>query len=200
MGPSAALLVPESFDDGAALLAATRESGAGGSGRQASRLALPPGRAQRRLDQGAAPRHPVVRRRRLGSTARRMPGRMASLLVGTPTGDGLLAYDGAVGSGLHRTPRSDAALREVLAGIEVEAPRFHPSAELPPRRRHLRRADPRGGRDTPRARRSGAAAPAGDRADASGPHGERRARGRRGGPMKRAEHPAPTRSMGVPLR
>jgi bifunctional non-homologous end joining protein LigD len=128
VGPSAALLVPESFDDGAALLAATRESGLEGvvAKRRAS-----PYRPGVRSDDWIKVPHRATRSYVVGGWkhSEAMPGRMASLLVGTPTGDGLLAYDGAVGSGL--TDRLDAALREVLAGIEVEAPRFHPSAELP---------------------------------------------------------------------
>ena len=128
VAPATRLHVPESFVDGEALLAATRERGLEGvvAKRRAS-----PYRPGVRSDDWIKVPHRATRSYVVGGWkhSEAMPGRMASLLVGTPTGDGLLAYDGAVGSGL--TDRLDAALREVLAGIEVEAPRFHESAELP---------------------------------------------------------------------
>ena len=128
VAPAPGLLVPESFDDGEALLAATRERGLEGvvAKRRAS-----PYRPGVRSDDWIKVPHRATRSYVVGGWKHSgaMPGRMASLLVGTPTGDGRLAYDGAVGSGL--TDRLDAALREVLAGIEVETPSFHASAELP---------------------------------------------------------------------
>jgi bifunctional non-homologous end joining protein LigD len=58
------------------------------------------------------------------------PGRpLASLLVGTPTADGLLVFDGAVGSGL--AERELAALFVVLQEIKRDERPFHWAASLP---------------------------------------------------------------------
>lgn len=128
VAPGERLLVPEAFDDGNALLAATRERGLEGvvAKRRAS-----PYRPGVRSDDWVKVPHRTTRSYVVGGWkhSEAMPGRMASLLVGTPTGDGLLAYDGAVGSGL--TGALDTALRTVLADIETSAAPFHPSAELP---------------------------------------------------------------------
>ena len=92
--------VPGSFEDGPALWEATAAQGLEGvvAKRRASRYR--PGvrhpdwvkAAHRRT------RSFVVGGHRPGTSPG--PGRIGSLLVGTPVGDGLLRYDGAVGSGL----------------------------------------------------------------------------------------------------
>ena len=128
VAPRPTVQVPEAFADGEALLAATRERGLEGVVAKRRASAYRPGV---RSDDWIKVPHRATRSYVVGGWkhSEAMPGRMASLLVGTPTGDGLLAYDGAVGSGL--TDRLGAALREVLAGIAVAAPPFHESAELP---------------------------------------------------------------------
>jgi len=128
VAPSAGLLVPESFADGAALLEATRERGLEGV---VAKRRSSPYRPGVRSDDWVKVPHRTTRSYVVGGWKHSdaMPGRMASLLVGTPTGDGLLSYDGAVGSGL--TGRLDSALRTVLAEIEVGAAPFHASPELP---------------------------------------------------------------------
>jgi bifunctional non-homologous end joining protein LigD len=100
--------VPGSFDDGRALLESTRSQGLEGvmAKRRTSRYR--PG--VRSPDWVKVPN----RRTRsvvIGGWKARADSasRLASLLVGTPTDDGLLRYDGAVGSGL-----SDAESRTVL--------------------------------------------------------------------------------------
>jgi bifunctional non-homologous end joining protein LigD len=54
------------------------------------------------------------------------PGRVGSLVVGSPVGDGLLALDGAAGSGL--TDAMQRALRSVLDDLVVDAPPFEDAA------------------------------------------------------------------------
>jgi bifunctional non-homologous end joining protein LigD len=128
VAPGTGLLVPESFADGAALLEATRERGL--EGVVAKRRASPYRQGVRSDDWIKVP-HRTTRSYVVGGWkhSEAMPGRMASLLVGTPTGDGMLSYDGAVGSGL--TSALDTALRTVLAEIETPDAPFHESGDLP---------------------------------------------------------------------
>jgi len=116
------VVVPSAFDDGAALFASTVEQGLEGviAKRRASRYV--PG--ARSTDWIKVP-HRLTRSYVVGGWKSRTdsPGRLASLLVGSPTADGMLRYDGAVGSGLSEAEL--AAVHGVLREIEVEAGPFH---------------------------------------------------------------------------
>ena len=115
------IVVAEAFDDGAALLAGTEAAGLEGvvAKRRSSRYQ--PG--VRSADWIKVP-HRRTRSYVIGGWKARpdSPSRLASVLVGTPTAEGTLVYDGAVGSGL--SARESHALREVMAEIEVPAPPF----------------------------------------------------------------------------
>jgi bifunctional non-homologous end joining protein LigD len=128
VAPSPHVLVPESFDDGEALLDSTRERGL--EGVVAKRRGSPYRPGVRSSDWIKVPhrttRSYVVGGWKLGTAASRS---LASLLVGTPTGDGKLLYDGAVGSGI--TQRQADALLAVMADLETRDPPFHVSSELP---------------------------------------------------------------------
>ena len=121
--------VPSSFDDGPALWEATSAQGLEGvvAKRRASRYH--PGVrhpdwvkvAHRRT------RSFVVGGHRPGSSPG--PGRIGSLLVGTPVGDGLLHYDGAVGSGLSAAVQR--AVRTILDETATSIPAFDTLDLLP---------------------------------------------------------------------
>ena len=124
--------VPASFDDGPALLVATAEQGL--EGVVAKRLNSPYQVGVRSSDWVKVPhrrtRSVVVGGYRPGSS----PGRhrIGSLLVGTPVGDGLLSYDGAIGSGLSQGDQR--AVRELIdATLRAEAPFDPPTDERFPR-------------------------------------------------------------------
>ena len=116
------VVVPAAFDDGDALFASTVEQGLEGviAKRRASRYV--PG--SRSSDWIKVP-HRLTRSYVVGGWKSRTdsPGRLASLLVGSPTADGMLRYDGAVGSGLSEAEL--AAVHGVLREIEGEASPFH---------------------------------------------------------------------------
>jgi bifunctional non-homologous end joining protein LigD len=111
-----AVVVPESFDDGEALVRTTAERGLEGVVAKRRRSTYQPGVRSR--DWVKVP-HRVAHSFVVGGWKSRAdsPGRLASLLVGTPAGEGMLAFDGAVGSGLG----DDEArtLLEVLRDIET---------------------------------------------------------------------------------
>ncbi len=115
------IVVAETFDDGAALLAGTEAAGLEGvvAKRRSSRYQ--PG--VRSADWIKVP-HRRTRSYVIGGWKARpdSPSRLASVLVGSPTVDGALTYDGAVGSGL--TARESHALTEVLREIETTASPF----------------------------------------------------------------------------
>lgn len=123
--PSSRVVVGESFDDGEALLAATAEAGLEGVVAKRRTSAYRPG--VRSGDWVKVP-HRGTASYVVGGwkTRRSAPGRLASLLVGTPVGDGLLRYDGAVGSGLDGATAS--VLAEVLGDLELAE---HPFDEAP---------------------------------------------------------------------
>jgi bifunctional non-homologous end joining protein LigD len=115
------IIVADAFDDGAALLAGTAAAGLEGvvAKRRSSRYR--PG--VRSPDWIKVP-HRRTRSYVIGGWKARpdSPSRIASVLVGSPTVDGALAYDGAVGSGL--TARESQALIEVLRDIETPTAPF----------------------------------------------------------------------------
>ena len=116
------VVVPPAFDDGAALFASTVEQGLEGviAKRRTSRYV--PGA---RSSEWIKVPHRLTRSYVVGGWKSRTdsPARLASLLVGSPTADGMLRYDGAVGSGLSEAEL--AAVHGVLREIEVEASPFH---------------------------------------------------------------------------
>jgi bifunctional non-homologous end joining protein LigD len=116
------VLAPDGFDDGAAL--ARTMLAQGWEGVVAKRRASPYRPGVRSADWIKVPHrvtHPVV----VGGWKSRddAPNRLMSLLVGAPTDDGMLRYEGAVGSGM-----SEAELRTVTAVLRdiarAESP-FH---------------------------------------------------------------------------
>ncbi len=102
-------VVADSFDDGAALFESTAARGLEGVVAKRLDSRYQPG--VRSPDWRKIP-HRCTRSLVIGGWKSRAdsPGRLASLLVGTPTDDGKLRYEGAVGSGL-----SDVQSRTVLA-------------------------------------------------------------------------------------
>jgi bifunctional non-homologous end joining protein LigD len=110
------VVVADSFDDGAALLAGTEAAGLEGVVAKRRTSHYQPG--VRSSDWIKVP-HRRTRSYVVGGWKARpdSPSRLASVLVGTPTVGGTLVYDGAVGSGL--SARESHALLEVMAEIEV---------------------------------------------------------------------------------
>jgi len=115
------IVVAEAFDDGAALLSGTEAAGLEGvvAKRRASRYQ--PG--VRSADWIKVP-HRRTRSYVIGGWKARpdSPSRLASVLVGSPTVEGTLVYDGAVGSGL--SGRESHALTEVLHEIATPTTPF----------------------------------------------------------------------------
>ena len=127
VAPCPAVVVPQSFDDGPALLASTLEQGLEGVVAKRRSSVYQPGV---RSPDWVKVAHRVSDSYVIGGWRRGQAGRrLASLLVGTPTADGLLRYDGAVGSGL--SEREVGALLPVLAEIARDERPFHWSAALP---------------------------------------------------------------------
>jgi bifunctional non-homologous end joining protein LigD len=129
--PGPFVVVPESFDNGVALLETTESQGLEGVVAKKVDSVYRPG--VRSTDWIKVPhrrRHSYV----IGGWKRGVSsGRpLASLLVGTPTADGLLVFDGAVGSGLGE--RELSALLPVLSEITREERPFHWAASLPDER------------------------------------------------------------------
>lgn len=116
--------VPQAFDDGPGLLAATAARGLEGVVAKRREAPYQPGR--RSPDWVKVPhrrtRSFVVGGWKAGTAPG--PGRIGSLLVGTPAGDGRLVYDGAVGSGL--SAALQRTLRAVLDDLTVAAAPFDP--------------------------------------------------------------------------
>jgi bifunctional non-homologous end joining protein LigD len=121
--------VPPSFDDGGALFEATAAEGLEGVVAKRRESSYHPG--VRHPDWVKTPhrrrRSFVVGGYRPGTSPG--PGRIGSLLVGTPVGDGRLSYDGAVGSGL--SAAEQRTLRAVLDQTAVDRPPFDDAASLP---------------------------------------------------------------------
>jgi bifunctional non-homologous end joining protein LigD len=126
--PGPFVVVPDSFDDGAALLATTASQGLEGVVAKRVDSVYRPG--TRSPDWVKVPhrrsRSYVIGGWKHGVSSGRP---LASLLVGTPTADGLLVFDGAVGSGL--AERELSALLPVLQEIQREERPFHWAASLP---------------------------------------------------------------------
>ncbi len=126
--PSNFVTVPDSFADGDALFESTLAQGL--EGVVAKRTDSPYQSGVRSTDWVKVP-HRRTRSYVIGgwkhspSTTRGL----ASLLVGTPTADGLLVYDGAAGSGLSEL--EIRTLLTVLGEIQQETRPFHWSAALP---------------------------------------------------------------------
>lgn len=116
------VLVPDSFDDGAALLASTAQQGLEGVVAEAAGLDVPAGRAQPRLGEGAAPAYAVARDRRLeGAAGLAVAARVAA---GRRTHRRrAAALRGAVGSGLSGSV--SRTLLQVLGDIASERSPFH---------------------------------------------------------------------------
>lgn len=126
--PSAHVLVPDAFDDGEALLASTAAQGL--EGVVAKRRSSPyrPGvRSPDWVKVAHRRTHSFV----IGGWKRGVEsGRpLASVLVGTPTADDGLRYDGAVGSGF--TEKVSTALLAVLADTVRPTSPFEPSDAVP---------------------------------------------------------------------
>jgi len=125
---NAFVTVPDSFDDGPGLFASTLAQGL--EGVVAKRVASSYQSGVRSPDWVKVP-HRVTRSYVIGgwkhsSTSGRD---LASLLVGTPTADGLLVYDGAVGSGISEA--EIRALLPVLGEIRRHERPFHWAVALP---------------------------------------------------------------------
>jgi bifunctional non-homologous end joining protein LigD len=118
---SAYLLVPGSFDDGAALLESTAQQGLEGVVAKRRGSTYRPG--TRSPDWVKIP-HRRTQSYVIGGWKRGVEsGRpLASVLVGTPSREGLLRYDGAVGSGL--SERQSTALLQVLTETVRTSPPF----------------------------------------------------------------------------
>ena len=120
--------VPESFDDGAALWATTASQGLEGVVAKKVESVYRPGVRSR--DWLKVPHRRchsyVIGGWKHGSSSSHP---LASLLVGTPTADGLLVFDGAVGSGL--ADGESRTLLTVLTEIRREERPFHWAASLP---------------------------------------------------------------------
>jgi bifunctional non-homologous end joining protein LigD len=126
--PGKVVQVPEAFDDGEALLAATAARGL--EGVVAKRRASPYRPGVRSPDWVKVPHRTtasyVIGGWKAGAAG---AGHLGSVLVGTPTGDGRLLYEGAVGSGIGG--REETALLGVLAGTVLGSAPFHASEALP---------------------------------------------------------------------
>jgi len=116
------VMVPDAFDDGAGLFASTAEQGL--EGVVAKRRVSPYRPGVRSKDWIKVP-HRRTRSHIVGGWKSHLdaPTRLSSVLVGTPTGDGMLRFDGAVGSGLSEVELR--ALLEVLREIETDTSPFH---------------------------------------------------------------------------
>jgi bifunctional non-homologous end joining protein LigD len=119
---TARVVVPESFDDGDALLASTAQQGLEGVVAKRRASTYQPG--VRSPDWVKVP-HRRTRSLVIGGWKSRedSPSRLASLLVGVPTDDGKLRYEGAVGSGLAASV--SRTVLEVLGDIVDEQSPFH---------------------------------------------------------------------------
>jgi bifunctional non-homologous end joining protein LigD len=126
--PGPFVAVPDSFDDGPALMDTTAAQGL--EGVVAKRVGSPYRPGVRSPDWVKVP-HRLTRSYVIGGwkhgTSSGRP--LASLLVGTPTADSLLVFDGAVGSGL--ADRDLQALLPVLREITREERPFHWATTLP---------------------------------------------------------------------
>jgi len=124
--PSAQLLVPGVFDDGAALFESTAQRGLEGVVAKRRGSTYRPGV---RSADWVKIAHRRTQSYVIGGWKRGVEsGRpLASVLVGTPSRDGMLSYDGAVGSGL--SERQSAALLQVLTETVRSSPPFE-STEL----------------------------------------------------------------------
>ena len=126
--PSPFVVVPDAFDDGETLLATTAEQGLEGVMAKRVTSTYQPG--IRSADWVKVPHrrtHSYVIGGWKHGTTHSQP--LASLLVGTPPADGLLVYDGAVGSGLGE--REVRALLPVLTDIRRDERPFHWATTLP---------------------------------------------------------------------
>ena len=129
--PGPFVVAPDSFDDGQALLDTTAAQGL--EGVLAKRVDSPYRPGVRSPDWVKMPHrrcHSYVIGGWKHGTASGRP--LASLLVGTPTADGLLVFDGAVGSGLGE--RDLQALLPVLREIARDERPFHWATTLPDER------------------------------------------------------------------
>lgn len=128
VGDAPFVVVPGSFDDGETLLASTGAQGLEGVVAKRVTSTYQPG--LRSADWIKVPHRRsssfVIGGWKRGTTSSRT---VASLLVGSPTADGLLVYDGAVGSGLGE--REVRALLPVLEQIVRDERPFHWAAGLP---------------------------------------------------------------------
>jgi bifunctional non-homologous end joining protein LigD len=126
--PGPFVVVPDAFDDGVALLGTTESEGLEGVVAKRVDSTYRPG--VRSPDWVKVPHRRchsfVIGGWKHGATSGRP---LASLLVGTPTADDLLVFDGAVGSGLGE--RELSALTPVLAEISREERPFHWATSLP---------------------------------------------------------------------
>ncbi|MEI6363687.1 MAG: non-homologous end-joining DNA ligase [Actinomycetes bacterium] len=122
------VVVPDAFDDGPSLLATTAAQGLEGVVAKRVTSTYQPG--VRSADWVKVPHrscHSYVIGGWKHGAAR--DHAVASLLVGTPTADGLLVFDGAVGSGLGE--REVRALLPVLTEIRRDERPFHWASSLP---------------------------------------------------------------------
>ena len=122
------VVAPEPFDDGPSLLAITAEQGL--EGVVAKRLTSTYQPGIRSADWVKVPHrrchsYVIGGWKRGGASGHSL----ASLLVGTPTADGLLVFDGAVGSGLG--DREIRALMPVMSEIRRDERPFHWASSLP---------------------------------------------------------------------
>lgn len=114
--PGAAIVVAQEFDDGVALLRSTAEQGLEGVVAKRRDSTYQPGvRSRDWIKVPHRTSHSFV----IGGWKSRAsaPRRLASVLVGSPVGPQILAFDGAVGSGL--TDNEARILLEVLHDIET---------------------------------------------------------------------------------
>ena len=122
------VVVPGTFDDGDTLLASTAAQGLEGVVAKRTASTYQPG--VRSADWIKVPHRRsgsyVIGGWKRGTTSGRT---IASVVVGTPTADGLLVYDGAVGSGL--TERQLRALLPVMEQITRHERPFHWAVGLP---------------------------------------------------------------------
>jgi bifunctional non-homologous end joining protein LigD len=126
--PSPFVVVPDAFDDGPALLATTAEEGLEGVVAKRAASTYQPGvRSTAWVKVPHRRCHSYV----IGGWKHGVAGdhALASLLVGTPTADGLLVFDGAVGSGL--SDRETRALLPVMNEIRRDERPFHWASSLP---------------------------------------------------------------------
>jgi bifunctional non-homologous end joining protein LigD len=128
VAPSPFVVVPDAFDDGPSLLSTTAEQGL--EGVMAKRITSTYQPGVRSADWVKVPHRRchsyVIGGWKHGTTS---GNPLASLLVGTPTADGLLVFDGAVGSGL--SERETRALLPVMTEIRREERPFHWAPSLP---------------------------------------------------------------------